>query len=198
MTMVRVVGIHHLALVTGSLDLTIRFWRDLVGLELRARFGAPGYRQYFFCAGGRSLLSFFEWTGAQPVPEKDHGVPQRGPVDFDHVALELAGDDDLFALRDRLEAAGFWVSAVMDQGYVRSIYSFDPNGVPVEFSVAVASADLRTTPLFADREPGAAAREGAGPQPGVWPAPEKGTAAQERVVYPGPGKEYFPGGGGRG
>jgi len=190
--MVRVIGIHHLALVTGSLDRTIRFWRDLVGLQMRCRLGAPGYRQYFFAAGGQTLLSFFEWSGAEPVPEKDHGVPQRGPLVFDHVAFELGGDDDLFALRDHLAAAGFWVSEPMDQGYVRSIYTFDPNGVPVEFSVAVEETDLRTVPRFADRDPGAVAREGSEPQTGVWPDPERPTPAGERRVYPGTGSEYFP------
>ena len=94
--MVRVVGIHHLALVTGSLDLTLRFWRDLVGLQVRSRLGSPGYRQYFLAAGGQTLLSFFEWSGAEPVPEKDHGAPQRGPIAFDHVAFELGSDEELF------------------------------------------------------------------------------------------------------
>ncbi len=190
--MVRVLGIHHLALTTGSLERTIRFWRDLVGLELRARLGAPGYRQYFFAAGGRTMLAFFEWAGAAPVPEKDHGAPMAGPIVFDHVALELAGDDDLFELRARLEAAGFWVSEPLDQGFVRSIYSFDPNGVPVEFSVSAGAADFRETPLFADREPGAAALEGATAQPGVWPEPAA-TPADERRYYPGAGSEYFHG-----
>jgi len=188
--MVRVVGIHHLALVTGSLDRTIRFWRDLVGLQLRCRLGAPGYRQYFFASGERTLLAFFEWTGAEPVPEKDHGVPQRGPIAFDHVAFELAGDEDLFALRDRLAAAGFYVSEALDQGYVRSIYTFDPNGVPVEFAVAVAGSDLRTMTRFADRDPGAVALEGPGPRFDAWPVPAEGTAG-ERRVYPGAGREYF-------
>lgn len=191
--MVTVVGVHHLALVTASLDRTIRYWRDLVGLELRARLGAPGYRQYFFTAGGKTLLAFFEWPGAEPVPEKDHGAPQRGPLIFDHVALELAGDEDLFALKDRLAAAGFWVSEAMDQGFVRSIYSFDPNGVPVEFSVSAAERDFRVTALVADRDPGAVAREGAKPRPGVWPAVEHPTRPEERRVYPGAGSEYFHG-----
>jgi catechol 2,3-dioxygenase-like lactoylglutathione lyase family enzyme len=188
--MVRVVGVHHLALVTASLDATIRYWRDLLGLELRAGLGGPGYRQYFFAAGGRTLVAFFEWTGAEAVPEKDHGAPQRGPIVFDHVALELAGDDDLFELRDRLAAAGFWVSEPMDQGFVRSIYSFDPNGVPVEFSVAVPGRDFREAPHFADRAPGPAAAEGPRPRPGAWPPV---TAAGERVVYPGAGSELFQG-----
>ena len=191
--MVRVIGIHHLALVTGSLDRTLRFWRDLVGLQVRSRLGSPGYRQYFLAAGGQTLLSFFEWSGAEPVTEKDHGVPKRGPIVFDHVAFELGGEDDLFALRDRLAAAGFWVSEALDQGFVRSIYTFDPNGVPVEFSVAVEGADLRTVTRFVDRDPGAVALEGTEPQPGVWPAPERLTAVGERRVYPGAGSEYFNG-----
>lgn len=192
--MIRVVGIHHLALVTGSLDRTIRFWRDLVGLQLRCRLGAHGYRQYFFAAGQQTLLAFFEWTGAGPVPEKDHGVPVAGPIAFDHVAFELGGDDDLFLLRDRLAAAGFWVSEAMDQGFVRSIYTFDPNGVPVEFSVAVPGSDPRTATRYADRDPGPAAQEGPDPQPGVWPAPDRATGDGERRFYPGAGSEYFKGG----
>jgi catechol 2,3-dioxygenase-like lactoylglutathione lyase family enzyme len=189
--MVRVVGIHHLALVTGSLDRTLRFWRDLVGLRVRSRLGAPGYRQYFLAAGGQTLLSFFEWPGAEPVPERDHGVPKLGPIVFDHVALELGGEEELFELRDRLSAGGFWVSEPVDQGYVHSIYTFDPNGVPVEFSVAVEETDLRTVARFVDRDPGAVALEGSEPQPGVWPAPERSTPVNERKVYPGAGSEYF-------
>lgn len=192
--MVRVVGVHHLALVTGSLEKTIRFWRDIVGLQLRCRVGSPGYRQYFFAAGGRTLLAFFEWQGAEPVPEKDHGVPARGPITFDHVAFELAGDDDLFALRERLAAAGFWVSEAMDQGFVRSIYAFDPNGVPVEFSVSVPELDPREVACAADRDPVAAALEGSEPQPGVWPAPAHREGAQERRLYPGVERWYFRGG----
>jgi catechol 2,3-dioxygenase-like lactoylglutathione lyase family enzyme len=191
--MVRVIGIHHLALVTASLDRTIRYWRDLLGLEMRARLGAPGYRQYFFAAGERTLVAFFEWNGAEPVPEKDHGAPVRGPIVFDHVALELDGMDSLFDLRDRLAAAGFWVSEAMDQGFVRSIYSFDPNGVPVEFSVTVPGADFRQVPLFADRDPGAVASEGATSQPGAWPEPGTVSPLAERVMYPGAGSEYFHG-----
>ena len=189
----RVTGIHHLALVTNSLDRTIRFWRDLVGLELRARLGAPGYRQYFFAAGDRVLIAFFEWDGAEPVPEKDHGAPVRAPIVFDHVAFEVEGDEDLFALRDRLEAAGFWVSEPTDLGFAHSIFSFDPNGVPVEFAVAVRGNDFRERPLFADRSPGSLALEGPLPRPGVWPEPPPPPPAAERRIYPGLGSEYFHG-----
>lgn len=160
---------------------------------MRARLGAPGYRQYFFAAGARTLVSFFEWTGAEPVPEKDHVVPVPGPIAFDHVALEVGGVEDLFDLRDRISAAGLWVSEVMDQGFVQSIYSSDPNGVPVEFSVTVPGADFRQVPLFGDRHPGEVALEGTTRQSHAWPEPGAAPPPAERVIYPGAGSEYFHG-----
>jgi catechol 2,3-dioxygenase-like lactoylglutathione lyase family enzyme len=172
---------------------TVRYWRDLVGFPILGRLGGPGYRQYYFAAGERDMITFFEWPGVEPVPEKDHGAPVLGPIVFDHVSFEVADEDALWGLRDRLEAAGFWVSEVMDHGFMRSIYSFDPNGLPVEFSLAVPALDIRERPLLADRDPPAAALEGEAPRAGVWPAPARPTPAAERVVYPGAGSEYFHG-----
>ncbi len=37
-------GINHLAMVTGNMDATIRFWRDLIGMRLINRFGKDGFR----------------------------------------------------------------------------------------------------------------------------------------------------------
>ena len=76
---------------------------------------------------------------------------------------------------------------------MRSIYSFDPNGVPVEFSVAVPGADFREVTLLADRDPGEVAAEGPAPRPDRWPQPARRTPPDERVIYPGAGSEYFHG-----
>lgn len=46
--MVKYNGINHLAMATGDMDRTIRFWRDLLGMRLVAGLGKPGYRHYFF------------------------------------------------------------------------------------------------------------------------------------------------------
>lgn len=191
----RALGIHHLALVTGDIDRTLRWWRDLVGLPVRARLGSPGYRQYFLAAGDRDLISFFEWPGAEPVPEKDHGAPAGGPIVFDHVALEAASEEELWELHDRIAAAGFWVSDLIDHGFMHSIYTFDPNGVPVEFTVGVPGKDIREHPLLADRDPTPVAAEGAGPQEGRWPEPAERTPPEDRVLRPGMGSELFHSGG---
>lgn len=47
-TMMRFTGINHLAMVIGDMDMTIRFWRDLLGMRLIVGTGRPGYRYYFF------------------------------------------------------------------------------------------------------------------------------------------------------
>lgn len=184
----RFTGVNHLAMATGDMDATIRYWRDLLGLRLVAGLGHPGFRHYFFELSERDMIAFFEWPGVEPGPDKDHGAPVRGPFTFDHVSLGLADEDALWELRDRLEAAGFWVSEVVDHGFIHSIYSFDPNNIPVEFSAPAPGVDLRAQPVMADSEPTACAAQGPEPVPGVWPAVARPTPKDERRVYPGEGQ----------
>jgi catechol 2,3-dioxygenase-like lactoylglutathione lyase family enzyme len=186
-------GINHLALATGDMDGTIRFWRDLLGMRLIAGLGKPGYRQYFFEVSDHDMLVFFEWPGVLPVQEKEHGRPVKGAFAFDHVSFGVASDGDLWSLKDRLAAADIWVSEVIDHGFIHSIYAYDPNGIPVEFSYYVPGTDVRTSPLMADQEPTMLARQGHEPRPGSWPPVKEPTPPAERKVYPGAGSELFHG-----
>lgn len=186
-------GVNHLAMATGNMDKTIRFWRDLLGMRLIAGLGQPGYRQYFFEISEKDMITFFEWPEIKPVEEKEHGRPVKGPFIFDHVSLGLDTEDDLWELKDRLGAAGIWVSEVIDHGFIHSIYAFDPNGIPIEFSRHVEGTDVRRSPLMADRAPTVAAHEGPEPQTGAWPRVERPTPKSERTVYPGAGSELFHG-----
>jgi catechol 2,3-dioxygenase-like lactoylglutathione lyase family enzyme len=191
--MIRYRGINHLALATGRMDETIRFWRDLLSMRLVAGLGRPGYRQYFFQVSDHDMIAFFEWPGVLPVEEKEHGRPVSGPFGFDHVAFGVEDEDELWKLKDRLTAAGIWVSEVIDHGFIHSIYAYDPNGIPIEFSYYVPGTDVRTSPLMADRQPTAFAREGSEPRPETWPAVTTPTPKSERKVYPGAGSELFHG-----
>jgi catechol 2,3-dioxygenase-like lactoylglutathione lyase family enzyme len=191
--MVRFTGVNHLAMATGDMDRTIRFWRDLLGMRLVAGLGQPGYRHYFFEISENDLLAFFEWLGVEPAQPKDHGRPVTGPFIFDHVSFGVEKEDDLWELMARLGAAGFHVSDVIDHGFIRSIYAFDPNGIPIEFSWNVEGIDVRREPQMRDRVPVQAAGEGAEPRPETWPEVERPTPVSERVVYPGAGSELFHG-----
>ena len=180
-------GINHLAMATGDIDATIAFWRDLLGMRLVAGLGRPGYRHYFFEISPHDMIAFFEWPEVAPLPEKDHGVPVRGPFAFDHIAFEVADQEDLWQLKQRLEDAEQWVSEVIDHGFIHSIYTFDPNQIPIEFSWPVEGVDLRQKPCMADKAPSRLAREGSEPQAGRWPQKRIRTADAIRTVYPGEG-----------
>ena len=186
-------GINHLAMATGDIDKTIHFWRDLLGMRLVAGLGRPGYRHYFFEISDNDLIAFFEWPGVKPVFEKDHGEPVKGPFIFDHVSFGVETEDELWELKDRLSAAGFEVSEVIDHGFIHSIYSFDPNGIPIEFSHNVEGIDVRKNPSMADAVPSEAAGEGSEPHYDKWPAITEPTPPQTRKVYPGAGSELFHG-----
>jgi catechol 2,3-dioxygenase-like lactoylglutathione lyase family enzyme len=186
-------GINHLAMATGDMDKTIRFWRDLLGMRLVVGLGRPGYRHYFFEISENDLIAFFEWPKVEPIPEKEHGYPVAGPAVFDHVSFGLETEDTLWELKDRLDAAGFWVSEIIDHGFIHSLYSYDPNGIPIEFSYPVEGIDVRKNPKMADSAPSLISREGPGSHSDEWPKVERPTPRSERKVYPGAGSELFHG-----
>lgn len=191
--MIRCNGINHLAMATGDMDGTIRFWRDLLGMRLVAGLGKPGYRHYFFEISKTDLIAFFEWPGVEAVPHKDHGQPVKGPFIFDHVSFGVETEEDLWGLKDKLSAAGFHVSDVIDHGFIRSIYAFDPNGIPIEFSHNVEGIDVRANPHMADSTPSTVTQEGPEPNVDKWPQVKRPTPQNERRVYPGAGSELFHG-----
>ncbi|MDA8157127.1 MAG: VOC family protein [Actinomycetota bacterium] len=190
--MVRYTGVNHLAMATGDMDATIRFWRDLLGMRLIAALGKPGYRHYFFEISQQDTIAFFEWPGALPAPEKEHGRPVKGPFVFDHVSVGVADENSLWHIKDRLTAADIWVSEVIDHGFMHSIYSFDPNGIPIEFSHNVPGINIRKTPETLDASPTITALEGPEPRPGIWPEPVH-TPKRQRKIYKGQGSEFFQG-----
>jgi catechol 2,3-dioxygenase-like lactoylglutathione lyase family enzyme len=178
-------GIHHLAMATRDMESTIRFWRDLLGMRLVGGLGKKGYKLYFFEISPQNYVVFFEWPTVEPVAEKDHGTPASGPMVFDHVSFAVEDLDSLCALRKTLEAAGFWVSDVIDHGIICSIYSFDPNGIPIEFSASAPGVDLGATPSLVDTAPVAAALEGPEPVAGVWPGPTPAGAFRSNALPTG-------------
>ena len=186
-------GINHIALATNDMDATIRFWRDLLGMKLIAGIGKKGNRQYFLELSDSVLIAFFEWPEAEPVPDKDPGRPVKGPIIFDHLCIELTDIEQFWALKDRLTAAGIWVTEAIDNGFIYSIFSTDPNGIQLEFCCSIENRDIRSTFRMKDPQPSDAAKEGPGPFPEKWPDVKEPTKENERKVYPGELKKLFKG-----
>ena len=181
----KITGLNHLAFITDDMTKTIRFYRDLLGLDLACGIGHDGFRHYFFQMGV-GQIAFFEYDGAKPMKKgKFHGSPTMEPVGFDHVSVTVASKQDLFALKDKLDAAGVEVTGAVDHGTLWSIYFFDPNNIPLEASWDCV--ELLKTPAITDDDPLPIADEGAGPQPGIWPEVTEPTPREKMVASAGNG-----------
>ena len=156
------IGVNHLALVTNDMDKTVRFYRDVLGMQVvgtaAGEVNGTHMRHYFFSMGPGSCIAFFEWPGVELPPRKDSGVPASGRQ-FDHVSIGVDSEETLEGLRKRLVQAGLPDSGVVDHGMVRSIYVEDPNGISLEFSVW--TKDIQKEPVFSDSDPVPALRESA-------------------------------------
>ncbi|NQV98654.1 MAG: VOC family protein [Rhodospirillales bacterium] len=165
---------------------TVRFYRDLLGMKLTAGIGHDGYRHYFFRLGdAASHIAFFEYEGASPMKRKFPGERTSEPVGFDHVSLTVDSRLELFALKDRLEAAGFDVHGAVDHGTIWSIYFYDPNGIPLEATWEIL--EIVEFPAIEDDDPLDIAAEGADLQPGHWPEVKTHTAPEDMVAKSGNG-----------
>lgn len=182
----RLQGIDHLAFITDDITGTIRFYRDLLGMELFAGIGHDGYRHYFFRLGdGATQVAFFEYDGASPMKRKFPGSRTSEPLGFDHVSFIVESRAALFALKDRLEAAKVAVHGAVDHGLFWSIYFYDPNNIPLEASWNFM--DVVEAPAVVDDDPLAIAAEGSAPQPGHWPEVANPTPETDMVASGGNG-----------
>jgi catechol 2,3-dioxygenase-like lactoylglutathione lyase family enzyme len=160
-------GVNHLALVTKDMDATVRFYDQVLGAPLVATIADDQMRHYFFRFGEHCTVAFFEYVGDdEPRFEKVAGVFDPRAVHFDHLALNLPGEEDLLALQKRLRDAGHEATEVIDHVAVRSIYFTDPNGIALEASWWVLDPTRvpvdHDGPLFSDPDPVPAVRELAG------------------------------------
>jgi catechol 2,3-dioxygenase-like lactoylglutathione lyase family enzyme len=158
-------GINHLALVTTDMDATVRFYHGVLGARLVAHLGNASFRHYFFEIGPQNTVAFFEYRDVELAPfAKPAGIPDPRAVQFDHLSFNLADEQALLDLRERLKQAHCEVTDVIDHGFIRSIYFTDPNGIALEASWWVTDAtgreaDFADEGLFSDPIPVPAVEE---------------------------------------
>ncbi len=160
-------GAHPIALTTRDLDATVRFYHGLLEMPLVGAKGAmPHHGPHVFFNAGGFLVHFFGQPDNEvaPVPSGWSREFSILPGFFQHLALAVASEDDLVALRERLLAAGVEVTDLKNQGPVRQFLFADNNGIVWE--VNWSSVDLARLPteqrdalLFTDPDPGPAVRD---------------------------------------
>lgn len=137
-------GLHHVAFRCRDIEETRHFYVDILGLELAAALTfdeAPGggplsYMHIFFRMGDGNFIAFFD------LP--DHARPDlfRQSSGFNrHLALQVAGEAAMLSGKARMEQAGLTVEGPIDHGFVRSIYTYDPNGIQVELTCRAPDHD---------------------------------------------------------
>ncbi|MFE2317239.1 VOC family protein [Streptomyces sp. NPDC059441] len=133
--------LHHNAYVTPDQEATRAFYEDIIGLPLVATwkesdelFGAVRtYCHTFYGLGDGSALAFFQF--ADPEDQKQFG-PLMPHSPFQHIALKVT-EAVQTAIAERLEKAAWRPddTYVLEHGYCRSLYTTDPNGLLLEFTL---------------------------------------------------------------
>jgi catechol 2,3-dioxygenase-like lactoylglutathione lyase family enzyme len=156
-------GISHLALVTPDMDETVRFYSGVLGMPLVMTLMAGPMRHYFFEMAPGNTVAFFEIPGAVTF-RKGAGSPAEIPVQLDHLSFNVADEDALALLQQRLKAAGTEVTEIVDHQVMKSVYFTDNNGIALEASYWVIDGtgrplDINDERIFADPDPVAAVLE---------------------------------------
>ena len=139
-------GLHHVGVTVRDLDASIRFYHDVLGLEivtepspwfdhagLGPAVGVPGAALRQVCLGvGNTIVELLEYRS--PPSETDRPILSNN-LGASHVAFLV---DDIEAKKAELEAKGiefFSDVNVVDEGVLegwRWVYFSDPDGYPLE------------------------------------------------------------------
>jgi catechol 2,3-dioxygenase-like lactoylglutathione lyase family enzyme len=117
-------GVHHVALVSGDVARTTRFYTEVLGFPLTTMFenrDLPGSTHFFFDIGHGNTLAFFDLPGVDPGPYAEVlGGLHHLAISIDRDAWEAA--------RERLVAEGVEIHEASGS----SIYFRDPDGARLE------------------------------------------------------------------
>jgi catechol 2,3-dioxygenase-like lactoylglutathione lyase family enzyme len=138
-------GLHHITLISGDIDRTIAFYRDLLGLAVIkdgvSDDDASSRHVWFGAIDGTPgrVVSFMEY------PQLPAAVVGTGAAH--HFAFSVETGEELEAWRDYLRERGVECSEVFDRGAFRSLYLRDPDSHIVE--IATRSPGLWSGPVSA-------------------------------------------------
>ena len=128
----RLAGIHHITLISGNLERSAAFYRDLLGLRLveaGVNQDDPNARHFWFGdADGApgTLVTLFEY------PHMERGTVGVGSTH--HFAFRVGSEDELEGWRRYLTSRGVPCTPVLDRDRFKSLYIRDPDGHIVEIA----------------------------------------------------------------
>jgi catechol 2,3-dioxygenase len=118
--------IGHVHLKVSDLERSVAFYRDLLGFEVTARYGAQAA---FLSAGGyHHHLGLNTWDSANGSP------PPRGTTGLFHFAINYPEREDLARSLVRLLDGGWGIDGASDHGTHEAIYLHDPDEIGIELA----------------------------------------------------------------
>ncbi|MBL8550527.1 MAG: VOC family protein [Hyphomonadaceae bacterium] len=129
-------GVHHVAYRCKDAKETVEFYNRVLGMDFMLAIaedkvpstGAPDpYMHVFLDAGRGNVLAFFEILGSPPM-----GRDPNTPDWVQHLAFDVASEEELLAIKERVQSEGLEVVGPTHHGVFKSIYFFDPSGHRLE------------------------------------------------------------------
>ncbi len=134
----RALKLGHAVLKVRSLETSVPFYRDVLGLKEVARHG--GRMVFFSCGENHHDLALLE-IGAQARSPEDY------QIGLYHLAFKVGDSlDELRACRDHLAAHGVELAGQSDHRVSQSLYCHDPDGILIELYVDADPALWRDDP----------------------------------------------------
>jgi catechol 2,3-dioxygenase len=117
-------GIGHVHLKVSDLDRAVAFYGDVLGFELRQRYG---HQAAFMAADGyHHHIGLNTWESAGGPP------PPRGTTGLYHLAILYPTRADLGRALRRLLEHGVGLDGASDHGVSEALYLHDPDGNGIE------------------------------------------------------------------
>ena len=159
--------IHHLAVATKDIREAHHFYTEVMGFALvkavkRKAPGGGGTKHLFYDMGDGALFALWDLRGLEGdtlPPDAWRSGLSTGlglPGWVNHIAFEAADAADFERRKARWLENGYHVSEV-DHDFIRSAYTFDPDGTMVEWTyrtAALTEADrIEAEAILADDSP---------------------------------------------
>lgn len=148
--MSKVEGLHHLGVCTANMKEQIDFFADKLGMQLRALFRTHGQENSwiaFLRMNDESSVALIYHPEIKDIPrvmgETHSGNPGANCAGgaMQHVALKVANEDELLAMRDRLRSKGVPVIGPVDHTMCRSLYFAGPENLSLELACSTEPID---------------------------------------------------------
>ena len=140
-------GVNHFALSVVDLDISQRFYTEVLGLLAVLDVGYGRVCMHKSTGFTVALIRHEDGTGV-PFSERNTGL--------DHIGLAAASRDELVAWEQRFRTAGVTFTPIQDTPLGHHLNFRDPDGIPLEFQAptemyAAALSELRSRD-FTDAE----------------------------------------------